>query len=251
MNTTTQKDLGPRWREIESSARSLQYELWNRRTELWGSSLPSDEVCLLEPGVGLELMGFKVESSDFLGELNHNGQRTEVAGFFDPSSKLVQVSRRFPQAVQLFTAAHELGHAVLHPQAHGLHRDRALSGSDQQRDWREREADWFATCFLMPAKLVRSRFVEAFGTDRFELTDDTAFALCAASVEQMLRTYKSPRDLSRRLADAIDYGGRRIAPLTSMFGVSTTAMAIRLEELGLVASFGHQRWRAASHLVVA
>lgn len=176
--------------------------------------------------------------------------QTEVAGLIDTNNKIVRISRRFPRNVQLFTAAHELAHAVLHPDAVTLHRDRPLAGSDQQRDWREREADWFATCFLMPGKLVRARFAQAFGAERFDLTDDTAFSLCSTSFERLLHACKTQRGLSRRLAEANSYGGREIEPLASMFSVSTTAMAIRLEQLCLVAPMP-QRSRAPAYLLPA
>lgn len=150
---------------------------------------------------------------------------------------------RFRESYRLFTAAHELGHAILHPEVAVLHRDRSLGGSDQHRDWREREADWFATSFLMPAKLVRDRFLQAFGTSHFELTDDTAFALSATSVEKIFRVISRTRDLSYKLAETNHYGDKQFMPMNLMFGVSSTAMAIRLEQLGLVAPLD-RGWRA-------
>lgn len=59
MNAITQQNLGPRWQQIEARARELHRQLWHQRNALWESAPPSDEVDLLEPGVALELLGFK------------------------------------------------------------------------------------------------------------------------------------------------------------------------------------------------
>lgn len=248
MNRCFQDDLGSRWRQIEKFACELHAEIWERRYELWGGSPPDDEVRLLEPGVAFGLLGYEAQSSECLGQFLFEGHLTEVAGLIDSREKVVHISRRFPSAFQLFTAAHELGHAKLHPEIATLHRDRSLSGSEQHRDWREREADWFATCFLMPARLVRDRFHQAFGTDNFKLTNDTAFALSATSVEKVLRVVRRLRDLSYKLAETNLYGGKQLVPMNLMFGVSKTAMAIRLEQLGLVAPIDCG-WRAPEYLL--
>jgi Zn-dependent peptidase ImmA (M78 family) len=85
-----------------------------------------------------------------------------VAGIIDKDKKEVFISRRYPVAVRNFTAAHELGHAIMHQQS-GLHRDKPIDGSaGGQRDPIEKEADYFAACFLMPEKLVCSVFKQRF-----------------------------------------------------------------------------------------
>lgn len=228
------RKFGSRWQEIDSLADDLRRKVWKDRDLLWEGVPPADEVHALEPGVALHMLGYQVRSSDFLGIHNFAGKQTEVAGQIDRERKIVEISCRFPTDVQLFTAAHETAHVVLHPDVQQLHRDIAVSGADMRREWREQEADRFAACFLMPADLVELRFLEIFGVSRFELTDDSAFALCGTSLEKVLRTLRSQRDLSRRLAQANFYWGVRILPLNQIFGVSITAMAIRLEELNLV-----------------
>lgn len=230
-----QDNLGSRWLEIEKLVRDLQIDIYKNREILWDGNPPKDEVQLLEPGVGLELLGYAAESVDFLGTFSFEGRSVEVAGLIESAERHVLISRRFSKTSQLFTAAHELGHAVLHPEVATLHRDRSLGGTDVQRDWREREADWYATCFLMPAKVVRERFIRAFGTNHFVLTDDSAFALSTTSMSNFLGMMRGQRDLAYRLATANRFCGREIPPLNVMFGVSPTAMAIRLEQLGLVA----------------
>ena len=124
---------------------------------------------------------------------------------------------------------------MLHAPIGTVHRDRAMDGLSSRRSQKELEADYFASVFLLPEKQVRRRFEENFLTSKFKLDDDTAFALCSTSLTTVLGSMKSPRAISRALAQAVTYGGRTIDSLTSMFHVSSTTMAMRLEELELVA----------------
>lgn len=236
-----------RRQEIAERVFALHEEIKSRSFELWDGRPPAEEVRLLEPMVAFELLGYEARTVDYLGEDSFDGNRLEVAGLLDTSERVVQVSLRFSKEEQLFTAAHELGHVVLHPERMTLHRDRPLKGSDYQRDLVEREADWFAVCFLMPPELVRDRFQQVFGIGPFQLTDETAFALISSSLEQFMSVCRSQRDLARTLAETNSYGGRAIMPLKKFFGVSTTAMAIRLEELALVAPLP-QRARIPAYL---
>ena len=170
-----------------------------------------------------------------LGHYRTNGGEVEVAGFIDRTSKAVHVSNRFPANVRTFTAAHELAHAVLHQSGSSIHRDRPLDGAAISRDRVEFEADKFATYFLMPAKLLKSRFVAIFGTDCFALNEETAFALQGQSLFETRQKCRTKRDLARVLANADAFNGRFFVSLADQFHVSAAAMAIRLEELGLVA----------------
>lgn len=86
----------------------------------------------------------------------------------------------------------------------------------------------------MPARLVRERFTGNFGTQLFSLSDGTAFALLGAGLDKARARLKSERVLAKALATAARYNGRQIVPMASQFNVSPTAMAIRLEELGLL-----------------
>jgi len=56
----------------------------------------------------------------------------------------------------IFTAAHELGHLLLHTDSY----DRTKDAED---DSQEREADRFASCFLMPEETFRSEWEETAG----------------------------------------------------------------------------------------
>ena len=86
----------------------------------------------------------------------------------------------------------------------------------------------------MPAKLVRERFSRAFGVDLFQLDDATCFALSPANADTLPQQLSSRRQMSRFLAHAQYFSGRRFACLADQFLLSREAMAIRLEELDIV-----------------
>ncbi len=86
----------------------------------------------------------------------------------------------------------------------------------------------------MPEKQVRLAFRDMFLTDCFELSEDTAFALNAGSLDSLRDRCRTLRDLSRMLASTTQYNGVHFNPMARQFGVSVEAMAIRLEELELL-----------------
>lgn len=221
---------------IEQAARKLQQDIWQRRSEFWPDNVPSDPAKLLDPEVAFRLIGYRYELADTLGQYSSESGTFEVAGIIDRASRLAQNSRQLPFETRAFTAAHELGHALLHGGMH-MHRDRPLDGSQQDRGRRDRteyEADKFASFFLMPERLLRTRFQQLFLCERFSIDEATAFALDPADKYRLLAKKKSLRDLSRILASATSYNGRQFPSLAKQFNVSVGAMAIRLEELDLL-----------------
>lgn len=219
--------------EIEAKAIALQRRLWRERDQLWEGAPPTNPIEVLDIRKALHLVGYDLVFESGLG----NDPRThiEVAGLIDRDAKVVKASLQFVgPAYQRFTLAHELGHAVLHPDAGGIHRDRPLDGVTRSREPGEREADRFATFFLMPEKLLRECFVQRFGTECFVLTDDTAFALSRTTSDGVQEKNPTIRHLARTLAAAETYNSRSFKSLGAQFGVSVGAMAIRLGELGLL-----------------
>jgi Zn-dependent peptidase ImmA (M78 family) len=210
---------------IEHYARRLQHQLWR-------SSGHDNPIDVLDPIEGLRLVGYECYLEDGLGL---SAGRIEIAGLIDQTRKTVHISSQFPLNVRLFTAAHELGHAVLHASHHGVHRDRPLDGASKARDLKEQQADKFAAYFLMPEKLVRARFQLAFGTHRFTLNEASASSLAGFVRADGRRQVASIRDLARALAACDRYNGRSFESLAAQFRVSIEAMAIRLQELELLA----------------
>lgn len=228
--------LPPRWTNevIAAEVRKLHARLWRDRDVPWSVGAPRDPVALLDPAIALEAIGYQFELEEGLGLMPGGAGQIEVAGVIDTRAKIVRVGRQFPVSVRAFTAAHELGHAVLHPTLTGLHRDKPLDGSPASTDRVEVEANKFATLFLMPERLVRARFVELFQAEVVELTDDSAFALAGCAPEDFRRMYPTRRHTSRLIASTQRFNGRHFAPLNEQFRVSRESMAIRLEELALV-----------------
>jgi len=219
--------------EIEQIARNLQVTMWHNRSQIWGDALPSNPMNVLDPIVALELAGYDCGIDETLGQFYSEGNLVEVAGTIDRQLKRVRISRQFPKNIRSFTAAHELGHALLHNTTK-LHRDRPLDGASKSRDAIEFEADRFATFFLMPRKQVLNIFRRMFLTDRFYLNEDTSFAL-GYDYQALKNKCKSLRQLSRVLVSTERYNGVQFNSLVTQFRVSTEAMAIRLEELELIA----------------
>lgn len=137
----------------------------------------------------------------------------------------------------LFTGAHEVGHWLLHPHE-VMHRDRPIDGlrSDRQpRAPEEREADYFAGCFLLPRKLVTEALEETFGIrDVFRIDKDAAFRLCGPDCEVLLTSDQQSLERASYIAAATSYGKEHFNSLATQFGVSVTTMALRLVQLRLV-----------------
>ncbi len=221
--------------DIEHLTVHLQRIVWKYRNKIWLNNAPKNPLELLNPEVIINIVGYEFNKDTTLGQHSVNGNLFEVAGLIDNNDKKISISEQFPIETQRFTAAHELGHAILHEQS-VLHRDRGLDGSLNLpiRDKNEKQADKFATYFLMPKKQVAKKFTTIFLTDRFLIDDSTAFALFSGSVDDLKRECRDLRSLSRKLASTEYYNAVRFPSMAQQFNVSVEAMAIRLEELELL-----------------
>lgn len=223
-----------RWsfEEVERVAIDLQRRLWKARHDLWDGHSPSP-VEVLDVAKAAKLVGFDLKFVGSLGIFVDRSEKVSVAGMIDRPNSSISVSGDFPWITRNFTAAHELGHALLHQHLDVVHRDRPLDGSILVRDRIELEADKFAVYFLMPEKLVRREFSDRFLTGQFVVSEETAFALSVPAAD-VGRELGNKHKLARVLASATHYNGRHFYSLAEIFGVTIKAMAIRLEELRLV-----------------
>lgn len=218
--------------EIETKAQAVHKLLWTRRDKDVVKARGFDPTHLLDPAAALELLGYECELAETLGQFRKGEQLIEVAGLIDTNRRVVKASRQFSPSVRRFTLAHELGHAVLHSEMGTVHRDKPLDGPSSASDRIEREADRFATIFLMPQKLVRQHFRGRFLCTKFVISDATLFAI-GGDEEQRLRRKSDRRTVSIIVAGLSRFDGRHFHSLADQFGVSVLAMAIRLEELDL------------------
>jgi Zn-dependent peptidase ImmA (M78 family) len=138
-----------------------------------------------------------------------------------------------------FTAAHELGHFVLHPHvgSRRLHRERPVNGPRGDRPLLEQEADYFAACLLMPRRAVIDEFSARFVKKHpLPLTEVVAYHL-KADVGLLFSQRPGSMLFAQSVARAEQFDTRRFQSLADFFGVSSPAMGIRLTELGLVAGY--------------
>lgn len=222
-------------KNLEQAAIDFQRLMWFNRELLWQNPPQNRVLEILDPVVALHLLGFQVDRSTTLGTFFDHGQRYEVAGQIHQSQRIVSISRQFDREISRFTEAHELGHSLFHKQD-VLHRDRPVNGSRSPLNFsvEEHQANSFASYFLMPKKQVREKFQDIFGATAFEISQKNAEALRRNDVNKLLHEARNRRGLARIIAGTTQFKSRRVHSLAELFKVSIEAMAIRLEELGIV-----------------
>lgn len=221
------------YKHIEEAARQLAHAIWHQKEALWPDGVPDDPAELLNPEKAFELLGYKVSKRSSLGVIEGD---IDVAGIIDKDNRTAELSLLMPPEIMNFTAAHEVGHAIMHQQS-GLHRDKPLDGSSTvPRDHIELEADKFAVYFLMPAKLVTIRFNARF-PEEVLLRDNLQYLLNSSNDKRIEKELSTKRGLARALAGLDRINGEAVFSLAEQFKVSREAMAIRLEELGLIPEY--------------
>lgn len=220
---------------FEEHAYEAHMAVWNQKHKLFGGHVPAHPLDLVDPAIALHLKGFQLKSDPSLGEVWESGEYARTAGVLDLRGKVIKVSPAISEQERRFTTAHELGHVILHPGMTGLHRDRPVSGPCVRREQRERDADAFASCYIMPAKHLLRRFKENFaGMSEFIMNEDTVYGLRLGTIDQAQHRFRTRRNISLAVATANSFMGISFESLAQYFRVSPTAMAIRLEEVGVV-----------------
>lgn len=94
---------------------------------------------LFSPDVAIEKYGYSHEIRESMPGAQ-SGSQFRTAGMIDTEPAIVMVSSNMSDETQRFTAAHELGHLVLHESMPSMrqHRDRPVSGEFCVRDLRWR-----------------------------------------------------------------------------------------------------------------
>lgn len=217
----------------EQAARRLQLELWDRQCSLWpGENVTPLDVC--DPWVAAKYLGFEVQE----GWLSSDGTRLgfQLGGFINRPAKLIAISDNQKPRTKLFTLAHEVGHLLMHPGLHH-HRELPIHGMTEPReptDPKERQANHFAGCFLVPEKQLRLAFEACFRVRSLKLTDTVAWELLGANYASLLNSPYPSLTFERLIAQAQRFGGHQFGSLHDLFQVSPTTMAIRLHQVGLV-----------------
>ena len=232
LNSRKWEDINLSIASIEGIAEQVGNLLWDFRKLIWEKDTPSWKHEVLKPEIVIEnILGYQFGYAA-LGNHEEDGSSFQIAGQIDKRKKVVVISNVLNAEVRNFTAAHELGHALLHREVGVLHRDRPLDGSNSYtRDIKEIQANKFASCFLMPAKAVTNVFYQLFSMNKFVISQDSLFSLGESSVIKFKARYRNLRSVSRFIAK---FQGKTYQPIHKIFRVSVEAMAIRLEELDLV-----------------
>jgi Zn-dependent peptidase ImmA (M78 family) len=174
---------------------------------------------------------------DILGAMFFNEERIVIDESLDPEEHPAMEGR------YRFTLAHEGGgHWRLHrryfsanPGQAGLFADplppSVICRSSQAKEPVEWQADFYASCLLMPRKLVAAAWEEEFPDRKPRVIQPNAPISHPFVEVPRIKMEFCGQDWSETVDDALD----RIArPLAEKFLVSPIAMRIRLERLGLL-----------------
>ncbi len=220
---------------VEQKARLLQFEIWSQRQILFPSGAPL--LRMFSPDVAARVLAVEYETRPAIAS---SDGRFRAAGQFDRGRGIISVSSEFSFEVQRFTGAHEVGHAVLHSEIGNgsAHRDRPIvgEGGGTSRPIWEREADYFAACFLAPRKLFIEAFEHRFGPTPLHLDENIAFYLAGQQGRLLVTEPPGSLRFGMAVATAEWFGGPRFKSLASTFGMSPGAVAIRLRELELLSA---------------
>lgn len=217
---------------IEDAARQLQRDIYKSKSLL--CKMNTHPLTMLRPEIAAEFLDFDYVShesipSDIFGY--------EVAGLLDMQGQQMHISDKFPFVTRRFTAAHEVGHILLHPHMEQelFHRDIPVSGIEiAKRTLKEQEADYFAACYLIPKKQLIIEFTSRFGQPPIKLTETNAFQLGGKSISEFFIAPSGSLRMASAVASKFSYNGFGFESLVKKFNVSVSAMAIRLKEVGLV-----------------
>ena len=215
---------------IEIEVRRLHRKIWDRRHEFCRLGCPPVE--LIHPKNAAKVLGYVYEEAPEICDWPPS-RRLLIAGMVDPQGKRVVVSERFAPAVMRFTAAHEIGHIVLHAPRQML-RERATEGPSPARNSEECDADRFASLYLMPERLVCKAIGETFGANLPIVVDDNIAFWLDPSGHHELATAPTATQARALATCRRNFGGRYITPLHEQFQVSASAMAIRVKEIGAI-----------------
>ena len=163
--------------KIREAVGWLHKEIWEGKELLWPDRQPTP-IQMLRPEVAAHILGFDYNELPNLGSPRFSRQKYRAAGILNRPANRIAVSLEYPSHVRRFTGAHEVGHCMLHDDE-VMHRDMPLDGTPKSgHPPKEREANYFAACFLIPARLLTQAFTAQFGfKGPFPFNDTTCYHL--------------------------------------------------------------------------
>lgn len=229
---------------IEQEAAALLAEYARARSVVIVPPIPIEDI--LEKHLKL---GIEFDNTHSLFGIPRSGTDADILGamFFDKEQIVIDESldpEEHPamEGRYRFTLAHEGGHWRLHRRYFNANPGQAglfagpippsvICRSSQAKEPVEWQADFYASCLLMPRMLVFAAWDEMF-PDRKQRVIQPSVPVSHPFVEvPLIKMEVCGIDWSDSVEDAFD----RIArPLAEKFLVSPVAMRIRLEKLGLL-----------------
>jgi hypothetical protein len=229
-----------RRRFIREKAYELILKLWKLEKSRRGPALRFRELLPLQPKqIAIELLSLEYEEPEEVGHLWIGPLRVILAGFLNRDESLIAVSARLNPEIKRFTAAHEIGHFILHPEITSLREDPRTDGAIRAplRTLKEKEADLFAAELLMPERFFNQVFASLWGDDDIDcghLDDDHAYYLTQGKLNAREISKLSRLERAKLVAREIPMTTAAALPMAEIFGVSPTAAGIQLLDFGRV-----------------
>ncbi len=177
---------------------------------------------MLTPEVAAVVLGLEYSQSEDLAcqPFTYRDQKFKTAGLLDRQRKAITVATDSLEIMR-FTGAHEIGHWILHPNEI-IHRDRPINTNYARKYHRpkiEKEADYFAACFLMPRNLLINYFTSQFQCgSQFILNENSAFHLVPSDPYQLLDAPIESLDRELALAGCTSFNGHKFGSSPNRVG---------------------------------
>jgi Zn-dependent peptidase ImmA (M78 family) len=115
----------------------------------------------------LDHLGYKVKTIDSNKFKNETIKLGEISSWLDRSKKEIGVSSCENRNSQIFNIAHQLGHTMLHNKTvkHGIEIEfsEEKHKNFREKSAKEKEADYFASCLLMPEEEFKYQYKKLNG----------------------------------------------------------------------------------------
>lgn len=149
INETRSHNLTPLWQQINRKKSKISdISVLTRQHFELNDREPVHDICGLLTSQGIKVHSVKIASDAFLG--------LSVLDDDIGSAVTVNTWDRIPVETWIFSAAHELGHLLLHMNAYDV-------TQEEEDKKQEKEANQFASHFLMPAEVFMKEWEETAG----------------------------------------------------------------------------------------
>ena len=215
--------------KIDTEVWRLQEEVARHQRLLYPDGRRPPAAQMFQPQVAAQILGIPYELHDHLPLISGG----VVAGMVDRQSNKIAVAQSFGFRAARFTGAHEVGHWLLHPDK-VMFRDapmKGLTSSSAEPKPLERQANYFAGCYLVPDAFIFQALKQRFPlTEKGKvILNDVTAGIFDEPDSEVFRS-KSREELAFMIAAK----NGRFPKLGDVFDVSTSTIAYRLLEVEAV-----------------